>query len=123
MKSLIRVILVLLVIGGVIAIVISQRNHTVLSANTIDLRVDCSDIDNVLVTSSVNVAVQNLSSRSHNDISVKIRAYDEAGNLLKEKYTTFSRMLPPKSIFDKPVTLPAKTKRCDCQIVSSHPFN
>ncbi len=90
---------------------------------TIDLTVDCSDLENVLVTSTVNVVVQNLSSRSHKDISVKIVAFDEAGKVLKEKYTTFSRTLAPKSIFDKPVTLPAETKRCDCKIVSSHPVD
>ncbi|GAB3796923.1 hypothetical protein GCM10028819_15400 [Spirosoma humi] len=121
MKALFRLLLVVAVLGGIILYVVSRQNNTSLSPQTIDLRVDCSDLENVLVTSTVNVVVENLSSRSHNDISVKLVAYDDDGKVLKEKYTTFSRTLSPNSNFDKPVTLPAETKRCDCKIVSSHP--
>ena len=121
MKSLGRIILLVVILGGVALFIMSRQNNTSLLPETIDLTVDCSNLDNILVTSTVNVAVQNLSSRSHRDISVKIVAFDESGKVLKEKYTTFSRKLDPKSIFDKPVTLPAETKRCDCKIVSSHP--
>ncbi len=123
MKSLVRIILLVVVLGGIALFVISRQNNTSLSASTIDLSVDCSDVENVLVTSTVNVAVRNLSTRSHKDISVKIVAFDEGGTMLKEKYTTFSRTLDPKSVFDKPVTLPAETKRCDCKIVSSNPVD
>ncbi|QHV94947.1 hypothetical protein [Spirosoma endbachense] len=122
MKALIRLLLIVVVIGGIALYFMSQYNHTSFTPQTIDLTVDCSEVDNVLVTSTVNVVVENLSSRSHNDISVKITAFDESGKLLKEKYTTFSRTLSPNSSFDKPVTLPAETKRCDCKIVSSHPL-
>jgi len=121
MKALFRLLLLVVVLGGLILYVVSRHNNTALSPQTIDLRVDCSDLDNVLVTSTVNVVVENLSSRSHNDISVKLLAFDESGKMLKEKYTTFSRTLSPNSQFDKPVTLPAGTKRCDCKIVSSQP--
>ncbi|MVM38039.1 hypothetical protein GO730_11290 [Spirosoma sp. HMF3257] len=121
MKALVRLILIVVILGGIILFIVSKLNNTSLSSQTIDLRVDCSEVDNVLVTSSVNVVVKNLSSRSHKDVSVKIIAFDEAGNQLKEKYTTFTRTLAPNSSFDKPVTLPADTKRCDCKIVSSHP--
>ena len=121
MKAFFRLLLIILVLGGIALYVVSRRNNTSFTPQTIDLTVDCQNVDNILVTSTVNVAVKNLSSRSHNDISVKIVAYDEAGKVLKEKYTTFSRTLAPNSIFDKPVTLPAETKRCDCTIVSSHP--
>lgn len=123
MKALVRFILVALILGGLILYGVSRYNNTSLSPQTIDLTVDCSDLENVLVTSTVNVVVSNLSSRSHNDVSVKVVAFDEAGKVLKEKYTTFSRTLSPNSNFDKPVTLPAGTKRCDCKIVSSHPVN
>ncbi len=123
MKALIRLVLVVLVLGGIILYVMSRFNNTSLTPQTIDLTVDCSDLENVLVTSTVNVVVSNLSSRSHNDVSVKIVAFDEAGKVVKEKYTTFSRTLSPNSNFDKPVTLPAETKRCDCKIVSSHSVN
>ncbi|AUD03813.1 hypothetical protein [Spirosoma pollinicola] len=121
MKSLFRLLLIVVVFGGLILYVVSRYNNTSLTPQTIDLTVDCSDLENVLVTSTVNVVVSNLSSRSHNDVSVKVVAFDEAGKVLKEKYTTFSRTLSPNSNFDKPVTLPAGTKRCDCKIVSSHP--
>ena len=121
MKALLRLLLLLVVVGGLVLYVISVRNNTSLTPQTIDLAVDCSDLNNLLVTSTVNVDVRNLSSRSHNDITVNITAFDEAGNIVKEKTTTFSRTLAPHSNFDKPVTLPAETKRCDCKIVSSHP--
>ena len=121
MKSLLRIILVIVILGGIILFVVSRQNNTSLSGKTIDLAVDCSDVENVLVTSTVNVDVRNLSSRSHKDISVKITAFDEGGKVLKEKYTTFSRTLEPNSNFDKPVTLPPNTRRCDCKIVSSNP--
>lgn len=121
MKALIRLILIVIILGGILLFVVSKLNHTSLTPQTIDLTVDCSEVDNALVTSAVNVVVKNLSSRSHKDVSVKIIAFDEAGTVLKEKFTTFSRTLAPNSSFDKPVTLPAATKRCDCQIVSSHP--
>lgn len=122
MKALIRLLLVIVILGGIVLFFFSRYNNTSLTPQTIDLTVDCSEVDNVLVTSTVNVVVSNLSSRSHNDVSVRINAYDESGNLLKEKFTTFSRTLEPNSRFDKPVTLPAGTKRCDCKIVSSHPL-
>lgn len=121
MKALLRLLLILVVIGGLVLYVVSIRNNTSFKPQTIDLAVDCSDLNNLLVTSTVNVDVRNLSSRSHNAISVKITAFDEVGNVLKEKNTTFTRTLAPNSQFDKPVTLPAETKRCDCKIVSSHP--
>lgn len=121
MKVIIRLLLIVVVIGGIVLYVVSRKNNTSLSPETIDLAVDCPEPDNILVASSVDVSVRNLSSRSHSDISVKLTAFDKSGKVLKEKYTTFSRTLPPHSIFDKPVTLPAGTKHCDCKIVSSHP--
>lgn len=121
MKALIRLILLIVVVGGIVLYVVSRQNNTSFTPQTIDLAVDCSDLANVLVTSTVNVEVRNLSSRSHSDVSVQVRAFDEGGNMIKEKFTTFSRTLLPNSRFDKPVTLPAETKRCDCKIVSSHP--
>ncbi|UFH53035.1 hypothetical protein [Spirosoma sp. KNUC1025] len=121
MKALVRLILFIVVIGGIVLYVLSKRNNTSFTPQTIDLAVDCSELENMLVASTVNVDVKNLSSRSHSNISVQIRAFDGEEKLLKEKFTTFSRTLLPNSQFDKPVTLPAGTKRCDCKIVSSHP--
>ena len=121
MKALLRLLLIIVLIGGVVLYVVSLRNNTSFTPQTIDLAVECSDLNNLLVTSTVTVDVRNLSARSHSAIAVNVTAYDEAGNVLKEKNTTFTRTLLPNSRFDKPVTLPAETKRCDCKIVSSHP--
>ncbi|GAB3015414.1 hypothetical protein [Spirosoma pulveris] len=121
MKALVRLLLFVLIVGGIGLFVLSKYNHTTLKPQTIDLTVDCSDLDNILVTKAVNVTVRNLSSRSHRDVHVKIVAYDAAGKLVQEKFTTFSRTLPAHSLYDKPVTLSTATKRCDCTIVDSHP--
>ena len=83
MKALLRLLLIIIVIGGIILYVVSLRNNTSFKPQTIDLAVDCSDLNNLVVTSTVNVDVRNLSSRSHSAISVKITAFDEAGNVLK----------------------------------------
>lgn len=121
MKVLFRLLVFILVVGGIALFVVSKYNNTSLKPETIDLTVDCSDLDNILVTKAVNVTVKNLSSRSHKDVSVKIVAFDAAGKVIQEKFTTFSRTLPAHSIYDKPVTLSTATKRCNCTIVDSHP--
>lgn len=121
MGALIRLIVVIVVIGGLGLYAFAWRNNTSFKPETIDLAVDCSDLTNILVTSAVNVTVKNMSFRSHNNISVQVKAFDGNGNLLKEKYTTFSRTMLPSSLFDKPVTLPAGTKHCECKVVSSSP--
>lgn len=88
---------------------------------TIDLSVDCSDLTNLLVTSTVNVTVSNNSSRTHNNVAVQLIGYDSDGNIIKQKTTTFDRTLEPNGSLTKPMTLPAKTKRCDCIVKNSEP--
>jgi uncharacterized protein YxeA len=121
-KILLWLIILIAIIGGGFLFFVSQENNTAITPETIDLSVDCSQLDDLLVTKTVNVSVSNSSSRSHNDVSVKITAFDETGNQIKEKYTTFQRTLGPNDNFSKPVTLPASTQTCNCEIVSSNPF-
>ena len=88
---------------------------------TIDLTVSCSEIGNFLVASETSVTVRNNSSRVHKNVTVRLTAYDKKGNIIKEKTTTFERVLEANSSLSKPVGLPAKAKRCDCIIESSNP--
>lgn len=122
MKSLFKVLLLFAVLAGIALFLISQQNNTSFRPQTIDLIADCSQVEDMLVTSTVNVQVSNVSGRSHRDISVRLIAYDESGNAIKEKYTTFQRDLGPNDSFSKPVTLPARTRTCQCEIVSSNPY-
>ena len=64
MKTLVIILILVLVVGGIGLYVFSRQNNTSLNPETIDLSVDCSDLENILVTSTVNVAVHNLSTRS-----------------------------------------------------------
>lgn len=124
MKTFKTILLTILVIGIIAFCALSffsQQNNTSLTPETIDLTVDCSNVSDLLVTASVDVNVTNLSSRNHNDVSVKITAFDESGNNIKEKYTTFERTLPANGNLSKPVLLPASTSRCECELVSSNP--
>jgi uncharacterized protein (UPF0333 family) len=121
-KSLLWLIIIVAVVGGIFLFIVSQQNNTSISAETIDLSVDCSQVEDLLITKTVNVVVRNSSSRTHNDISVKVVAYDANGNQIKEKYTTFQRTLGPNDSFSKPVTFPPQTQSCNCQIVSSNPY-
>lgn len=88
---------------------------------TIDLTVNCSAVTNLLITSEVTVEVLNNSSRTHNDVTVRITGYDSNGNITKEKETTFNRTLSPNGSLSKPISMPAKTKTCNCALVSSNP--
>ncbi len=88
---------------------------------TIDLSVDCSDLTNLLVTSTVNVTVSNNSSRTHNNVTIHLIGYDSDGNIIKEKTSTFARTLEPNGSLTKPMTLPAKTSSCDCIVKDSEP--
>ncbi len=91
------------------------------SPETIDLSVSCSSVNDLMLTSTVEVSVMNNSSRTHNDVTVRITGYDAEGNITKEKTTTFDRTLDANSSFSKSVFLPAKTVNCDCSLVSSNP--
>lgn len=124
MKKRSSFLLKLIIIGGIIGGVlyfISKTNNTTISPETIDLSVDCSQIEDLLITKAVKVEVNNLSPRTHNNITVKLSGYDSGNNLVKEKVTTFERSLGANQSFSKPVTFPPKIRSCNCEIISSSP--
>ncbi len=125
MKKILIGLLVIALMAAIGYIVLQKKgydtNSIINTPQTVDLSVTCSEPSNALITSVVNVTVQNNSSRTHNDVTVRLTAYDSDGNIIKEKTTTFDRTLEPNSSLSKPVTLPARTKRCDCVIESSNP--
>lgn len=88
---------------------------------TIDLTVTCSEVNDLILTTEVNVTVKNNSSRFHHDVTVRVTGFDVNGNITKEKTSTFKRVLGPNSSFSKPITLPPRTKSCKCVIESSNP--
>ncbi len=125
MKKLFKFIVVIALIGAGIYIYMIQKGHNLESIlNTpkkIELRVSCSDIENLLVTSTANLTVTNLYERTHTNVTVRITAYGSDGNILKQKNIVFERTLEPNGSLTKPILLPAKTKKCDCVILDSTP--
>ena len=123
-----KIIITLVTVALIISItyIIMMKNGIKLdsvinSPETIDLTVSCSNVNNLLLTSEVSVSVMNNSSRTHNDVTVRITGYDENGDITKEKKTTFERTLEAYGSFSKPVLMPAKTVSCDCSLISSNP--
>ncbi|MDO9399676.1 MAG: hypothetical protein Q7T79_03275 [bacterium] len=103
----------------------TQNGHSLESIlNTpkkIELRADCSEIENMLVTSTTNLIVTNLFERTHNNVIVSVTAYNKNSDIIKQKNITFERTLEPNGSLTKQVLLPAKTKSCDCIILDSNP--
>ncbi|NLP57216.1 hypothetical protein [Lutibacter sp. B1] len=118
------VVVTLLIIAGVY-IYMTQNGHNLESIlNTpkkIELKADCSKIENLLLTSSTELTVTNLLGRTHNNVTVRITAYDSNNNILKQKNVVFERTLEPNGSLKKPVLLPAKTSKCDCIVLDSNP--
>lgn len=125
MKKLFKFIFVIAIIGAGIYIYMIQNGHNLESMlNTpkkIELRADCSEIENMLVTSSTNLTITNLFERTHNNVIVKVTAYDKYSDIIKQKNITFERTLEPNGSLTKSILLPAKTKSCDCIILDSNP--
>ncbi len=108
---------------GIIFLIIlyffTKYNNSSVSIGTIDLRANCSGVTRLAITATVSVGVENLTSRPHNNVTVKVMAFDKNGDFFKDVYTTFDRTLQPNGSLSKIVFLPAKTHRCTCEIVSS----
>ncbi len=125
MKKIIIFVLLLTIICGGVYIYLNENGHTynsiVNTRNTYDLDVTCNNLTNILVSSTVDVNVQNNSQRTHKNILVKITAYDKNGNIIKEKETQFLRDLNGFSSFSKIITLPSRTKSCNCILLNSTP--
>ena len=102
MKKL--VILLIIVVVALAGYIFLQNNGIKTDSiinipNTIDLTVNCSSVNNLLITSEVTVDVANNSSRTHHDVTVRVTGYDKNGNITKEKVTTFDRTLEPNASF------------------------
>jgi hypothetical protein len=125
MKKIILIFLFLTLLGIIGYLVMLNKgfdpSDVMNTPKTIDLSVDCSDLTNLLLTSTVNVTVSNNSSRTHNNVTIHLIGYDSNGNIIKEKTTTFARTLKPNGKLTKPMTLPAKTSSCDCMVKNSDP--
>lgn len=125
MKKIILIFLFLFLLGIIGYLIMLNKgfdpSDVMNTPKTIDLSVDCSDLTNLLLTSTVNVTVSNNSSRTHNNVTIHLIGYDSNGNIIKEKTTTFARTLKPNGSLTKPMTLPAKTKSCDCIVKNSEP--
>lgn len=128
MKNFIIIILTLIVIALVVVgigyFTLTQKGYDYNSIqnlpNTVSIEVDCSDIRNLGITSTVNVIINNRSSNQYNNVMVEIQGYDQNGNLVKSKTTTFDRTLHPNGTLSKPITLPAKVRRCNCIVANSN---
>lgn len=121
MNRILYVTGVLLVVILVIAWLIAGINNTRLSPDTIDLSVDCSSVTRLGVTAVVRVNVSNHSGRTHDLVNVQLQAEDQEGNPVTTKTIQFSRTLKPGASFSKTVTLPARTRYCNCKITDSSP--
>ncbi|MFT5818842.1 MAG: hypothetical protein ACI8ZM_000063 [Crocinitomix sp.] len=125
MKKFLVFILLLAMAGGGIYIYLTQNGHNLESIlNTpdkIDLSVNCSAVESLILTSTVEITVNNSSSRSHKNVTVHVTAYDKKGNIIKQKDPVFVRNLGPNASLSKTITLPAKTVECDCVILDSDP--
>ena len=122
-----RTIIILLIVALVVVIGFVFLNQKGYDAGTImnmtktnDLSVDCSSITRAF-GKQLTVTVYNGGDNTQNSVQVKIMAYDEAGNSVDEKTTTFDRSLAPHGSLTKLVTVPKGTTRCDCVIQNSNP--
>jgi hypothetical protein len=91
-------------------------------SKTYDLKVSCSGFSSDIITSSVLVNISNSSNRIHNDIVVRVSAYDKKGNVIKVKEVELYRTLEAHDSKSKLVMLPAKARDCKCELVSSNPM-
>lgn len=126
MNKPLKFILVIVLLFAGFYIYMLQKGHNLQSIlNTpkkIELKAECSNFENLVITSSVNLTVTNLFTRTHNNVTVQVTAYDKDNGIVKQKNVVFENTLNPKSNVSKIVLLPAKAKRCECIVVDSTPI-
>lgn len=88
---------------------------------TYDVIAECSNIENLVLTSVTELTVTNNGAKNHKDVAVRVTAYDINGDIIKQKNVRFDRDLLPNSSMSKPITIPAKTEKCNCVILDSNP--
>ncbi|MFH2141279.1 MAG: DUF4339 domain-containing protein [Bacteroidota bacterium] len=119
---LIIILIISVVLGGAYIYLINNGHNVESILNIpkkIDLKVICSNLENLIVSSSVDVTVSNSSGHDHRNVTIRVTAYDKKGNIVKQKETVFTRTLQSYGSLTKIVTLPAKAKTCDCIVLSS----
>lgn len=125
MKNLLIVILLLIITSMVAFYFLKNKGHDTESiinrVQRIDIKVECSRVQNMLLASTVTVFADNLSSRTHENVTVRITGFDKRGNRVKRKETSFLRKLEPNSSISKIITFPPKVKRCECALIDSNP--
>jgi len=125
MKKALIIILIIACLAGAVYIYLINTGHTnesiLNTPNKIALNVKCGEVENMLVTSIVKLTVNNNSSREHKNVTIRVVAYDKKRNTIKEQETVFLRTLTSHGNLTKTVTLPAKTKSCDCVVLNSTP--
>lgn len=126
MKKIFNFILVLALIGGGFYIYMTKNGHdhdSILNTlKKIELKVESSEVENLLVTSSTNVTVSNLFERTHNNVTVRLTAYDENNNIVRQKNIIFDESLEPNGSLTKLIFLPSRARRCECIVIDSTPY-
>ena len=127
MKRLRSFIIVITLLGGGVYFYLQENGLSIESiSNTpssILLSASCGNIENLLLKSTVSLTVSNNSNRDFNNVQVGITAYDNKGNVIKQKTTRFLRTLLSSSSMSKPIVIPARSKSCDCVIINSEEVN
>jgi hypothetical protein len=126
MKKIFKFLIVITLIGVGFYVYMAQNGHNLDSIlNTpkkIELRVKSSKVENFIVTSSTNITVNNLFKRRHNNVTVRVTAYDKNNYIVKQKNVTFEETLKPNGSLIKLVFLPAKARRCETIVIDSNPY-
>jgi hypothetical protein len=89
--------------------------------NTIDLNLECSQVNYLVLASEVSLVVENLSDRTHDNVSVRITGFDKFGKQIIEKIVSYELAIGPRERIPKMVGLPAKVRSCKCELLSSRP--
>jgi len=130
MKKLVTIILAIALVAAIAYIYLLQSGYDIkaffdkpkIAIKRIELRADCSPVQNLLVTSTVNVKVKNFLNRSHNNVTVRVTAYDKNKKVIKRKNIVFEETLLAHDSLVKPILLPAKARTAKCVFIKSNPI-
>jgi hypothetical protein len=88
---------------------------------TYGLSVQCGGVTNLVVMSEVTLLVQNRSQSTHDGVTVRVTGFDKDGREVVSKLVTYALPIEPGGDLPKMVSLPAKVRTCDCEVVDSSP--
>ncbi|MCF6185003.1 MAG: hypothetical protein L3J56_10375 [Bacteroidales bacterium] len=131
MKKLLTIVLAVALIAAIAYIYMLKsgfdfktflnKNNPKTAIKRVELRVKCPNLQNLLVTSTVEVTVKNMYKRKHNNVRVRVKAYDKNKKLIKNKIISFYDTLQPYDSLIRPILLPGKARTCKCAIIDSKP--